>query len=475
MQNAVNLDTVSTTGSFTTRNPLGFPPPPLPPNFPGGIPQPDPTGNNFNNLLKKSPLEIFGKLYWKKKQNRRQLQSLMKEAKTLNAEDRYRVLKAASSLRFCNETMIVKKTANGFEKVNAWNCGKKYCAICAGKKRNKLMRRYLDFFESEKGKELLTEKYDLAMFTVTLQHNTKNLRVDPYYKELSEHWRNGLKYGAFKEYFAGGFYNTEHTYTKNGHHIHRHALVLIPKEFKLREGGYIIDEKGKRTGKTNNSVKIENELRDQWCKRTGGSFQIDLTPFLEEKILKDGSIKKMSLKDNLLEVTKYITKRGKGEIIPYQIIKAVDENCRQKFYNKFGVLYKVKELNLNDINAEQNAEETLECEVPEAIVKQVDELYLVVGLTCKKDLKRSKKAGKEIYSDFTFKEMRRFHEHENMWEEFRTNNSNAKFRWLISQNDRYYNNFFVNEWRDFKLLQEKINKQQAARNVVQLPLDLKIY
>jgi hypothetical protein len=300
------LDTVSTTGSLISQRPEK-----QVASFPGG----SSAGPGFlhkreagTRFTDPKSLKFFSSKWFKKKQNRDQVREIFRGVKETTGSRDFEysreLIKGGASLRYCNNVFLVKQVPGGLAPVTAWNCGRKYCAICSQKKRKKLLFRYIEFFESTSG-QILLDSYDLALFTVTLKHNAENLRTEPYYQELAEHWRNGIKYGAFKKYLAGGFYNTEHTFTKNGHHIHRHALVLIPKEFNLEE-----DHK-----------KIQEELRSQWKQRTGGSFQIDLTPFRQDR----------TLKENLLEVTKYITKRGKGGVIPWQVVKAVEENNRAKF------------------------------------------------------------------------------------------------------------------------------------------------
>ena len=241
---------------------------------------------------------------------------------------------AASAVQFCNRRVIVEKIGGQYKHASAWYCGKRYCAHCSNRKRRKILNRFNDFFASEKGKKLL-ENYDLGLFTVTLQHNKNNKRTRPYYDELSKHWNHALKYGAFKKFIGGGFYNTEHTYTRNGHHIHRHALVLIPAQFNL----------------ANNYDLIEEELRAQWKSRTGGSHQIDLRPlgFCERT---QSIPSRQKIRDNLsthmLEVTKYITKRDEKGVIHWEVIKAIEKNSRSKFYGKFGNLYKIRELNFTE-------------------------------------------------------------------------------------------------------------------------------
>jgi len=294
-----------------------------------GRPEPD-TGQPFQT----TPLEKWTKLAIRRKANETQGRYLYRIAKHApTVEDRHISLKAAASMHFCNARQIVEKKGAEYTPVGSWNCGKKYCAVCSNKKRVKLLGLFSDYFDSAPGMEILKD-FDLALFTVTLQHTKDGLRAAPYYKELSTHFRNALKYGAFKKVIAGGFYNTEHTYTKNGHHIHRHALILIPKKFDV----------------FNDYLNLETQLREQWKSRTGGSFQIDLRPLGFDRknntATPRGAVLK-HIKTHLLEITKYITKRDNSGLIDWNIIKAVEQNSRSKFYGRFGILHKVKELNLN--------------------------------------------------------------------------------------------------------------------------------
>lgn len=322
-----------------------------------GRPQP-PTGEPVSMAVK------WGRLKLRQKTNTEQQKYLYKVAKqTRSVETRFLALKAAGALHFCNSRHIVEKSGEDYLPVGAWNCGKKYCAVCANKKRVKLLRIFRKFFcpdqeiqecrekmEHKRGDELaalqkelaflqqgpdMLKKYDLALFTVTLQHSKKGLRSSPYYKELGTHFRNALKYGSFKKIIAGGFYNTEHDYTtKNGHHIHRHALVLIPREFDVMH----------------NYEDLTARLREQWAHRTGGSFQIDLKPLGYDSQYDQVTPRQNVVKDlprHLLEITKYITKRDTSGLIDWQIIESVEKHNRAKFYGRFGILHKVKQLNLN--------------------------------------------------------------------------------------------------------------------------------
>jgi hypothetical protein len=383
----------------------------------------------------------MGATYWRKKQNRDQVREIFRGAKLSNGD--LTLLKSGVALKYCNNSFLMRETPSGtMHTVSTWNCGRKFCAICSGKKRRKLLHRYLTFFESDSG-SLLLDSYDLALFTVTLQHSKDGIRQDPYYKELSEHWRNGLKYGAFKRYFAGGFYNTEHTYGKNGHHIHRHALVLIPKEENLYD----------------NLDRITSELREQWKKRTGGSFQIDLSPIRKDK----------TLKENLLEVTKYVTKRGKEGVVPWQIVKAIGENSRHKFYGKFGLLHKIKELNLNFLEEAETVETH-----PEELTRstQGDKLFICSGLKVISTGDKPEKGKKPEYINFYFREKTAVPNLENSINSFLTSSHIATFNELLRLSDRYRTKYFFKEWTDWRNLKERLETMKPNSKFTQETVEL---
>src|SRR5688500_7869543 len=83
----------------------------------------------------------WGKLQLRRKTNQEQQRYLYKVAKNAKGtEKRFMALKAAGALHFCNSRHIVEKSGEDYLPVGAWNCGKKYCAVCANKKRLKLLR-----------------------------------------------------------------------------------------------------------------------------------------------------------------------------------------------------------------------------------------------------------------------------------------------------------------------------------------------
>lgn len=434
------LDNISTSGSLLNNSILG------------GLPSNMLTAQKSQKPGALSPTDynrVHGRRWERIETNKRQVKYLYKIAQN-NPEERLTALNAASALQICGRLNISEKLLTGdFRHIARYRCGKKYCADCSNWKRGKLLRLFANFFEClDDGKKML-EDYDLALFTVTLRHG-KDLRARPYYDELRVHFRNALKYGAFKEYFAGGFYNTEHKYNSNTlHHIHRHALVLIPKTYGIR----------------NNWERIEGELRKQWLSRTGDSFQIDLTPLGLDK--KTGAFNNNSLFENLFEVTKYITDReSETGLIDYEIIKAVEKNRYYKFYNRFGILYKNKHLKMNQEKIE--TEEGVTAREEELSKK---DLYLTSGLYARvREIKREGKKQKE-YISYKFKRADKITFTPKLFEEFAlTNIKNRnlwKYRNFFNMEDGYnYQKFKENKERAEALRLKNIN-----RTITQLPIN----
>jgi len=417
-------------------------------------PSPDLSGATQKNWGGDQPpdfLNYWGKKSWKGEQNKKQQKYLYRIAKQAeNWEDRNIALKACTSVHWCNRQLIVEKRGDQMIPVGAWNCGKKYCSYCASKKRRKLLSRYAEFFKSENGIDIL-KKYDLALFTVTLRHNKETIRTEPYYQELQNHFRNALKYGAFKKYIAGGFYNTEHTYGDQGHHIHRHALLLIPKEFNLEW----------------NFQQMNEELKAQWLSRTGDSFQVDLRPlgYKEDEDFVphyENDPSGEQLTKDLLEVTKYIVKRGKNEIIPWEIVKAVEQNCRAKFYGRFGILYNVKDLNLNRVEEEQEEENKVEgelCEVPPEDETPIvpPEYYRVSGLKVKTKeeiiYRNTGGKGKKITVaiSYQFRNQMKIPDDPDMLLKFQKEMHLAIFKWKLAKVDNWNRGFDAQKWREQRI------------------------
>lgn len=310
------------------------------------------------------------KRYAVRQQVRGQVDELLAGSRTKQKYSQtWRLNKAASVLNGCGKTYVVHKDGPAkYRYLHSFHCKKKYCPRCSRKKRNKLLAKYSDFFEGEAGSDLMA-RYDLAILTVTLRHG-KGSRQGWYFDELKTHWRNGLKYGAFKKYLAGGIYTTEVTHGRNGFHIHRHALVLVSKDHNFRDGvagHWSRAGKGKGWKWTWKDATIKRDLRAAWHKRTGDSYMIDIKPLNSQR----------DFLDNVLEVFKYVAKpsqRGGQNVIPWQVVEQFERNTRQKFSNRFGILYREKGL---AVNSQPETEEEKKDSV--ADVDQ-DKVYFASGL-----------------------------------------------------------------------------------------------
>ncbi len=260
----------------------------------------------------------------------------------INTKEKYaetfRLSKATAVMNQCGKQYVVEKIGPAnYKYVHSYHCKKKYCPRCAILKRDRLLGKFSDFFKDERGADLLNE-YDLAVLTVTLRHGPGS-RQGWYFDELKTHWRNIIKYGPFKRYIAGGIYTTEITYkARTGFHIHRHAIVLIPKAEAFRCG---IVGRWKKEGRWKfkwTDCRLRQELRNAWHKKTGDSWEVDITPFNPDR----------DQAANFLEVFKYVAKPSKqSRAVPWQIVEQMECNTRQKFMNRFGLLYKEKGLSLN--------------------------------------------------------------------------------------------------------------------------------
>ena len=183
--------------------------------------------------------------------------------------------KAQARLDNCGRAYLVEKVpGKKMQYLHSYHCKQKFCPRCRRAKVDRWAARFSEFFETETDEVLgIFKDYDFAVLTVTLKHNAHDTRQDWYFDELKRHYRNSLKYGAFNKYIKASLYSTEVTHGPKGFHIHRHAVVLVPKEFGMRDGGKAgrwIEKNGKWRFKWKNSW-VRKELRDAWHKKTGDS------------------------------------------------------------------------------------------------------------------------------------------------------------------------------------------------------------
>lgn len=258
------------------------------------------------------------------------------ELSTEDIENSFQLNKIQSRLNACGQWHIVRQYgADEWEAVGGWHCKLKCCPRCQKKRAGLLASRYLAWLESMEASKLL-EDYDLGLFTVTLRHG-EGSRKGWYHKELQTHFRNSLKYGDFNAIIKGGAYQDEVTLTANGFHIHRHCLVLVPKEMGLAtSGNYVKAGKGWRW-KPENTI-LRDRLKKAWEARTGDSFQVDLRPLNPNQ----------DIKRALSEVFKYLAKPDKKtRLIAPEIALEFAKHPEARFYGRFGILYKIAALKIN--------------------------------------------------------------------------------------------------------------------------------
>lgn len=249
--------------------------------------------------------------------------------------------KAQARLDNCGRSFLVERQpGKPMQYLHSYHCKQKFCPRCRRAKIDKWAARFSEYFETESEECLgMLKDYDFAVLTVTLRHDRHKTRQGWYFDELKTHYRNSLKYGAFRKYIHASLYSTEVTHGSKGFHIHRHAVVLIPKEYGMRDGGkagtWIQGKNGKWRFKWRNSW-VRKELRDAWHKRTGDSFEVDVRPFNA----------KVPMVKNLREVLKYIEFDGEGTVAP-EVVEQIVTHKREKWTGRTGLFSKIKELALN--------------------------------------------------------------------------------------------------------------------------------
>jgi len=279
------------------------------------------------------------------------------------------IARAAANLESCGRSFLIeKKPGKALKYIHSFHCKQKFCPRCRKLKSDALSNRLLAFFEliqedkaAREEKRNLLENYDLAMLTVTLAHGPGKARNGWYFEELKTHYRNALKYGAFNKYIKGSIYSTETTVTSNGFHIHRHALVLVPKTAGIKQTGTWTQTATGKWQFEQHDRTIQDRLRAQWYKRTGDSWNVDIrplnphTPFLK----------------NVREVLKYIEYDQEGSVNPVLCAQIVSHK-REKWSGRTGELAKVGALAINAAQIGKPAAEKWE--------PDPDHIYIGVGL-----------------------------------------------------------------------------------------------
>ncbi|MEM6359958.1 MAG: protein rep [Bacteroidota bacterium] len=206
--------------------------------------------------------------------------------------------KVVRNIRWCASRGIVSKNEAGTGEVvaNSQTCKNPHCAICSRRRSAKLGSRFVRFLNDPVGQELTKGKY-WYFVTFTLKHNADSTRSEVYLKELRKHMAKFVRQKAWTKHFGkigktwqGGWVSSyEMTLTDNGYHIHSHMLVCGNK-VKQRFKDY------------------EKELKANWLKLTGDSWNVRFDAVKPEKDEHGISRLEHGIEKRVIELYKYTTK-----------------------------------------------------------------------------------------------------------------------------------------------------------------------
>ena len=142
-------------------------------------------------------------------------------------------------------------------------CRSRYCLICSKIKSTQLTKNFINSISKAEHKDWFVSRH-FYLITYTLKHDL-NTRTYNYMSELKTYIDKFLRSKVIKQIFQvvkpshdyGGFYSTELTIGKNGHHIHCHMLICS-KPLKRP------------------IVEVARTLKNKWFELTGDSDQIDI-------------------------------------------------------------------------------------------------------------------------------------------------------------------------------------------------------
>jgi hypothetical protein len=106
-------------------------------------------------------------------------------------------------------------------------CNVRYCPMCANRRAGKYQRKYLPYtleFLKQSPRPLTP-----CLLTLT-QVKIKGERLIDSRERVYKSFKNLTRHKFFKEYFAGGIYAIENTFSEDGNHCHMH-LVVFRKKF----------------------------------------------------------------------------------------------------------------------------------------------------------------------------------------------------------------------------------------------------
>jgi hypothetical protein len=203
----------------------------------------------------------------------------------------------ARSMGSCSERLEVFTCGQHIVSKNSDSrCNARYCPICAGRRARKYQNKYLpyalDFVK------LSPVKLTPCLITFT-QKKVKGEKLRASRERIVKSFRNIIRHAFFKEFFNGGVFAIENTFSDDGNHCHIHAIVFRKK---------FIDA---------------DLLKKHWASVSEGA--------------KNLNIKRVdSLENGLSECLKYIAKPIPADKLERSHVKQLLELAGQRMIDTFG-------------------------------------------------------------------------------------------------------------------------------------------
>jgi hypothetical protein len=137
--------------------------------------------------------------------------------------------KTAGTIALCGQKFEVLHCNNDHiaAKTPYHRCNVRYCPMCANRRAGKYQRKYLPYaleFVKQSPRPLTP-----CLLTLT-QVKIKGERLIDSRERVYRSYKNLTRHKFFREYFAGGIYAIENTFSEDGNHCHMH-LVVFRKKF----------------------------------------------------------------------------------------------------------------------------------------------------------------------------------------------------------------------------------------------------
>jgi len=228
---------------------------------------------------------------------------LVKRLENSTFKDHNSIKKVCKGLSCCSSVSEVQVTTRKNASITRTSskCRRSVCARCNQIQSSKYRKRFINCFNSPETELLFKKKY-FYFITLTLRHNSTNIRNNVYLQELKNYVRDLKRSKLWKTHFpfsasnpiSGFAQSYELTLTPNGYHIHSHIMMCTTPL------------KGRIT-------TIQQNFRDKWKKLTGDStgVRIDMFKMDQAELEKVKEGKPSSKFTGLIsEVFKYTVKLG---------------------------------------------------------------------------------------------------------------------------------------------------------------------